>query len=1625
MIALSLLAGLAVTTPSLAQPTSRVWPQGLIEVQVASGWQEPVGLCFADDGRMFVWEKGGRVWNVENGVKAAQPLINLSEEVGNWRDFGMLGFALDPYFYDNGYIYLLYVVDYHHLKYFGTPQYNSGTNEYFHDTIGRLVRYTANAADGFRSVDYGSRVVLIGESITTGIPILHQSHGTGSLAFGEDGTLLVSCGDGASYSVVDKGGAIGGSSNTGLADGIIKTKEDVGAYRSQLVDSHSGKVLRIDPATGDGVPSNPFWDASAPRAPRSRVWAMGLRNPFRMFLLPESGSHNPADAQPGTLYIGDVGWNEREELNVCDAPAQNFGWPVYEGMDLQPGYLGQSPANKDAPNPLFGVGGCNKQYFTFENLIVQDTLAAPSWPNPCNTSVQIPSSIPRFEHVRPLIDWRHGSSTGGPSRTKTYSGQSATSINLNAPGSPIPGPNFGGNCAVACTFIPNDAYGPLFHDSIVFGDYANDFLYTLAIDHGGAPQEVNTLSAPGETGGLVAAAFDRFTDQLYFIEFDNTGGTGVKRLVDTSNKPPIVVATATPNFGPAPLSVQLQGSDSSDPEGLPLTYLWDFGDGSTSTQADPVHLFTKGGAPAGPLLRNVSLTVTDPGGNDATAVIPVSLDNTPPQVSIISPVNGSYFSMTQNTQVPLTAFISDDEYAPEQLACSWLVVLHHDEHTHPEPPDPSCSSSAIVSPVGCDGHSYFYEFTLTVTDPAGLAASQSVYMFPGCCGATDPQSASVCAGAPVSFSTTPTSSGSFTYQWEKDGNPIPGASAPTYSIAAVSAGDAGSYTAVVTGSCGTVETNPAILTVNSSVTASAPASATVCTGSPASFSTSAGGTGPYTYQWRKNGNAIGGATSSSYTIASVASGDAGSYSVTVTGACGNVTTPAATLTVNTSVTASTPSAVTACSGSPASFSTTAGGTGPHSYQWRKNGNAIGGATTSSYTIPSVATGDAGSYSVSVTGACGTVTTPGATLTVNTAVTASTPSNATVCAGSPASFSTTAGGTGPHTYQWHKNGNAVPGATASSYSIASVAAGDAGSYSVSVTGACGTITTSAATLTVNSAVTASTPSGATVCAGAAASFSTTAGGTGPFTYQWRKDGNAIPGATASSYSIASVAAGDAGSYSVAVTGACGTITTPGAALVVNSAVTASAPSNAIVCSGSPASFSTTAGGTGPHTYQWRKNGSPIPGATASSYSIAAAVPGDAGDYSVSVTGACGSVTTPAATLTVNTAVTASTPANVTVCAGAAASFSTTPGGSGPFAFQWRKNGNAIPGATAASYAIASTVLGDAGAYSVSVTGACGTVTTPAATLAVNSSVTATPPSNAIACAGSPASFSTTAGGTGPFTYQWHKDGNAIPGATASSYAIAAVAPGDQGAYSVAVAGACGSLMTPTAMLTVNSSTTASAPSSVTACVGSPASFSTTAGGTGPFTYQWRKDGNAIPGATGATYAIAAVSGGDAGQYTVEVGGACGAVQSAPAQLVVSGVTSVYCTAQANSQGCLPVIGSSGTPSASAGSGYFVAATKVLPQATGLFIYSTTGPAATPFQGGFICGAGVLRRATTPPSSGSGRCGGVLRIDFNAYIASGLDPALVAGAQYWGQFWSRDPLSASGTNLTDAATAVICP
>ena len=369
-------------------------------IPIGSGWNSPVGAVFSKSGqKLFVWERGGKLYvchrdNSGNYIKQILPVADLSEEVADWDAQGMLGFAVDPGFETNGLIYLMYVVDRHHLLNFGTPSYDPGTTITGQATIARVTRYQTIVNGSNLVINPTSRFVLIGENKSTGLPILHHSHGVGSLVFAADGTLLVTMGDGASYEGLDGGSDPGTFYQQALADGIIRPAENVGAFRAQLINCMNGKLLRIDPQTGNGVPSNPFYSPAAPRAPKSRVWALGLRNAFRIFVKPGTGSTDPSVGDIGEVYIGDVGFASWEETDICKAPGSNFGWPIYEGNEYTiPLVLGDitykdlQVENKDEPNPLYGTGGCTRQYLYFSELIRQaNTDDNKTIFNPCNAS---------------------------------------------------------------------------------------------------------------------------------------------------------------------------------------------------------------------------------------------------------------------------------------------------------------------------------------------------------------------------------------------------------------------------------------------------------------------------------------------------------------------------------------------------------------------------------------------------------------------------------------------------------------------------------------------------------------------------------------------------------------------------------------------------------------------------------------------------------------------------------------------------------------------------------------------------------------------------------------------------------------------------------------------------------------------------------------------------------------------------------------------------------------------------------------------------------------------------------------------------------------------------------------
>jgi hypothetical protein len=136
---------------------------------------------------------------------------------------------------------------------------------------------------------------------------------------------------------------------------------------------------------------------------------------------------------------------------------------------------------------------------------------------------------------------------------------------------------------------------------------------------------------------------------------------------------------------------------------------------------------------------------------------------------------------------------------------------------------------------------------------------------------------------------------------------------------------------------------------------------------------------------------------------------------------------------------------------------------------------------------------------------------------------------------------------------------------------------------------------------------------------------------------------------------------------------------------------------------------------------------------------------------------------------------------------------------------------------------------------------------------------------------------------------------------------------------------------------------------------------------------------------------------------------------------------FCTPKVNSQGCLPAIGFVGNPSASGATPFLITATQVLNNKTGFLIYGYT-PANTPFQGGTLCFSGTLKRTPAQNSGGNpppNDCSGSYSFDFNARIASGIDPNLVVGRDIYAQYYSRDPASSFAVGLTNALAFTICP
>lgn len=251
---------------------------------------------------------------------------------------------------------------------------------------------------------------------------------------------------------------------------------------------------------------------------------------------------------------------------------------------------------------------------------------------------------------------------------------------------------------------------------------------------------------------------------------------------------------------------------------------------------------------------------------------------------------------------------------------------------------------------------------------------------------------------------------------------------------------------------------------------------------------------------------------------------------------------------------------------------------------------------------------------------------------------------------------------------------------------------------------------------------------------------------------------------------------------------------------------------------------------------------------------------------------------------------------TALAGALVSFSVIADGTAPLRYQWQRNGNDIAGATGPVYTLLASALDHAAAFRVRVSNAEGSVLSTAADLTVigdpEPAFVFTPPASITAPAGNGVSFGVVAGGSPPISYQWLRNGQELPGATSSSYSIASVAGSDDGAqFQVRVSNPWGSELSAAATLTVTTAPdgppviTSGGPQNLTASVGQQVRWPTFVSGTAPFSYEWRRNGALIAGATGNTLTFVVQQADDGAQYTVTVRNAAGSVTSPPGQLTV--------------------------------------------------------------------------------------------------------------------------------------------
>ena len=644
-------------------------PEGFQESVVFSGLNQPTVVRFAADGRIFVAEKRG-VIKVFGSLTDTTPAIfaDLNVNVHNFWDRGLLGMALAPNFPIDPYVYVLYTYDHELGSTDSAPRW--GTPGVYSDPCptppgptadGCVVSARLSRLQAAGNVMSGSEQVLIEDWCQQ-----YPSHSIGTVEFGRDGALYVSGGDGASFTFTDygqDGSPVNPCGDPPGAPGTVLTPPTAegGALRSQDLQttgdpvSLDGSIIRVDPATGAGLPDNPLAASADPNA--RRIIAYGLRNPFRF-------THRPGTDE---LWVGDVGWNDWEEINVVSDPndsvVENFGWPCYEGNGRQPGY---DSANLNICETLYTTPG---------------TVTAPYF---------------AYHHSNRVV----------PNETCPTGSSSIAGLEFEF--------------AAA-----QNSYPAEYDSALFFADYSRDCIWAMlkGADGKPAPGQIRTFVA----GAANPVNLENGpSGDLFYVDFD--GGTIRRIQYFAANQPPTAVAQATPTTGPAPLTVAFDGTGSSDPDsGDTLSYAWDLdGDGEfdDSAAAQTTYIYTADG------IHTASLKVTDSQGASATDSVTITVGNSPPTATISTPTPGTTWKVGDVINFSGSASDPQQGTLPSS-ALTWTLILHHCPstcHQHTVQTFSGVASGSFTAPD--HEYPSHLELQLRATDSGGLTDSTSVQLNP-------------------------------------------------------------------------------------------------------------------------------------------------------------------------------------------------------------------------------------------------------------------------------------------------------------------------------------------------------------------------------------------------------------------------------------------------------------------------------------------------------------------------------------------------------------------------------------------------------------------------------------------------------------------------------------------------------------------------------------------------------------------------------------------------------------------------------------------------------------------------------------------------------------------------------